>query len=242
LDSYCIISLGWLGQALYKKLNSDNKKVVGSYNKVSKNLSNEFQYDFSDSELPEEILNVDNIIFNLTPTVIGSIDKFKDFCNKIHNKKLVFISSTSVYSQSGEINEKVKPEPKTKNGLLLKECEDYIKSQFKNYLIIRPGGLYDDNRHPAKSLSGKEGLKNGRQAVNLISKNDLVQIITKAIEVENNIIINAVNINHPDKNEYYNSYCKKNNLSAISYLEENDTSRRIIKTMYDDYMVDSDLP
>jgi nucleoside-diphosphate-sugar epimerase len=231
-----------LGSALHKYLSKQSEFVSGCYNLSSKGLANEFKYTYPNAELPEQITQANVIIFNLTPSVILDIETFKNFISNFKNKKLIFISSTSVYGQTGTVDESTIPTPQTKNGILLKSCEDYVQATVDKFCIIRPAGLYDNLRHPGNSLSGRSDVKGRKKSVNLISKKDLVKIIMNANNLEKNIIVNAVNTNHPEKEAYYNLYCKKNNLDLITFDKERCSMSKTVETKYNDFKVSSELP
>ncbi len=237
-----IISLGWLGIKLYKELlNTEAYHVSGSYHSDKKNIEDEFQYDINESsELPKKIKDADVVFFNLPPSKIHNIKKLKSFLDEIQDKELIFISSTSVYGQEGTYNEDDLPVPESKNGKFLVDIEKYITDKFKKYNIIRPGGLYGEDRHPAKYLSGKDVSYSQKEVVNLISDRDLLKIIKMSMTV-NNKIINAVNSNHPSKRECYRKSAEKLGISPPNFSDKKDAIKRIINTKYEDFKISTSL-
>lgn len=242
MKNLTIISLGWLGMKLYNELsNSDTYSVTGSYNLSKKEIENEYHFDINfDSELPSKIQDADIIFFNLPPSKIDSPEIMKKFLNKIQDKELIFISSTSVYGQEGTFDENDLPVPTTKNGKFLLDIEEYIVSNFKNFNIIRPGGLYGENRHPARYLSGKDVSYSYKEVVNLISDNDLLKIIKQSMKV-NRKTINAVNSNHPSKRECYTKSAEVLGINPPNFSDKEDSIRRIINTRHEDFKVTTPL-
>ncbi len=236
-----IIALGWLGSSLYNSLTRQGYKAVGSFHSSSKGKKHEVYYDFKQLTLPDQLLNTDILVFNLTPSTIKSLSLFQSFLGQT-KQRIIFISSTSVYGQTGVLTEKETPIPKTQNGKLLYACEKELLTR-KNTTIIRPGGLYGQDRHPGKYLSGKTNISSAHAAINLISNNDLIKIIEMAIKTPRYQIINAINSNHPTKKEYYTHYCKKHGLTPPSFeLESQQKGHKIIQTIHEELVINTSLP
>ncbi len=174
-----IISLGWLGKKLYRKLEKNNQ-VSGSYLNEEKVGFNSFHYDFNKDQIHKNIANSDIIIFNIPPSRITDTKRFRSFISKLSQKKIILISSTSVYGENGSVDENTALNGKTENALKLIALEDKLKEHHNDYIIIRPGGLYDQRRHPGKFLSGKDVQVGSEERINLISGDDLVEIIIKS--------------------------------------------------------------
>lgn len=241
IKKVCIVSLGWLGSALYKKLMTTTYEVVGSYFQNPKTEARSFQYDFNHDSIPDQIKTSDIIVFNLPPSKINSNKQFEAFVTMLKDKRILFISSTSVYGDQGIVNEQSEPIPNSPNGEYLKELESILKKNHNDFLIIRPGGLYGKDRHPGKYLAGKKDITGGLSPINLTGQEDLVSIIVKNLSDSPTSLINAVNFHHPLKQDYYLSYAQKNNLPAPSFLEEK-SSNKIITTQYKEFEIKSPLP
>lgn len=238
---YCIVALGKLGSRLYSALASKENQVIGTYKKNAKNLENEVYFDYLSEQIPSQIIQSDVLVFNLTPSVIQSVDLFKSFISKIDTKHFIFISSTSVYGMQGHVDEEVDPIAQTSSGKLLKECEDYLLEKNFKATIIRPSGLYCNIKHPGFYLAGKEVNINGLESVNLIHYDDLVEIILKSVNLDIKVI-NASNIHHPKKGEYYTDFCIRNNLPAPIFKTENNKNDKIVNTKYQQFKIDRKLP
>ena len=235
-----IIALGWLGESLYDDLESKNINVSGSYFSNKKNKLNEFHFNYNSHEFPKQMSEANVIIFNLTPSTIKNTDTFKKFLNNLKSsQKLIFISSTSVYGQDGNVDEYTEPIPQSDNGKLLKHCEELVLDREKS-VVIRPAGLYGNNRHPGKYLSGKSDIKGANSSINLIDIDSLKAIIIDAIKSEENRVINAVNIQHPQKKSFYTKYCEKNNLKKPEFSNIK-TRNKTVSTRIEKYKVSTPL-
>lgn len=235
-----IISLGWLGKALYNKLMSGPFEVNGSYIQDPKKEFNSFQYDFNKKVTPKEIDDADIIFLNLPPSKISSKDHFHWFINKHLEKRIIFISSTSVYGDQGEVDESTELIPSASNGKYLKDLEDIIRANHQNFCIIRPGGLYGNERHPGKFLAGKENLSGASDWLNLTGQDDLIAIIIKILTNSSVSLINAINSHHPTKKEFYTQYALKNGLETPKYKDENKKSKKV-NTLYPEFEIQTPL-
>lgn len=235
-----IISLGWLGLSLYEFLNNKNFKTIGTYHSSKKNVDYQIKYDFNHQDIPKELLDLETIFFNLPPSSINSLKNFTHFIQQLNHQKLIFISSTSVYGDQGNVDERTVLKANSKNGEFLSECETIITNHLKDFSIIRPGGLYGKDRHPGKYLSGKKDISGGNHPINLTGLDDLLEVIQKVLN--NPVpILNAVNTNHPAKKEYYQSYCQKMGLDLPSFCDDENQSK-IVSSIYSNYSFDTQLP
>jgi hypothetical protein len=234
-----IIALGWLGESLYDFWEK-KYQVVGTYFHHPKNKTHEIFYNWTSQDIPNEIQNCDLIVLNLTPTTIQNETNLSLFLQKI-KARIVFISSTSVYGDQGVVNEHTNPNPSDHSGKLLLACEKLVLNHRKDNIVIRPAGLYGKNRHPGKFLAGKKLNYNGLSALNLIGLSDLINIIDQAILQKSINVINAVNLNHPTKRDYYNDFCQRN-LLEIPYWSQNSHEDKTITTLYPQFQISSELP
>jgi nucleoside-diphosphate-sugar epimerase len=225
-----ILGLGWFGQQLAASLNPQHQ-ILGSTRdpeKVKK-LSELGHRVFllSPPQLPsDELLSSDVIVINFPP--------FKDQLNWLQQwpipqtTHLIFISSTSVYGlNEGIVNEATSPKPNTENGEILVSEENWIKSHFPLYSIIRFGGLIGPGRHPGKFLSGRKNLAGGKSPVNLIHSGDCVGFVKQVIDQKLKGTFNLVFPDHPGRSEYYSNYCFKEGL-PIPEFQDNQIETKIV--------------
>lgn len=162
----------------------------------------------------------------------------QDFVRMIElraESKLIFISSTGIYGKnSGRVTETTKPEPNSNSGHWLLETETQLRTKFADQLtIVRPGGLIGSQRHPVHSLSGRSDVPGADSPINLIHRDDLIEIIINVAQHSKIKLLNAVAPYHPTKRSYYNDWAKKLNLSEVQFSEQG-TSDRIVDSEYID--------
>jgi hypothetical protein len=199
-----IIGLGRFGEALGEVLLKDGHLINGTTrteNKLNqlkiKNL-NPSLLTYPNS--PSFNLDHDITILNIPP-FDQQLEWFKSW-KWNEQSKLILISSTSVY-----------PSPNSPSAEILKNEEEWIKSTFSTYSILRFGGLYSDSFHPGKYLSGKQNLPGRLWPVNLVHLKDAVGF-TKVV-IDRGLYSRTFQVicnEHPSREKYYTDYCLKEGL------------------------------
>ena len=87
--------------------------------------------------------------------------------------------------------------------------------------IVRFGGLFGGNREPVRYLAGRTHLNDGNAPVNLIHREDCVEILTEIVKQDAfGFIFNAVIPSHPTKKEYYTQKAIELGLTPPHYSED----------------------
>ena len=157
---------------------------------------------------------------------VEKIQTLLPFIKKSSVKKVIFVSSTSVYSDAfpiKELSEITVTNPETESGKQLSEVENILlKNQNFETIILRFGGLIGEDRNPIKFLSGRKNIENPDAPINLIHQKDCIGIIDEIIHNENNNLIwnqiyNAVYPYHPSRKEYYTQKAMEQNLALPEF-------------------------
>lgn len=257
-----ILGCGWLGFPLAKSLLQKGFSVKGSTTTLEKIsvLENAgidaFQIALSEKEIIGEMAdflsNSQILIIDIPPKLRGNISE--DFVQKIKNlipfiekssvAKVIFVSSTAVYSDNISMNlitEETIPNPETESGKQLFEAEKVLQnnSNFKTS-IVRFGGLIGENRHPIKFLAGKENLENPEAPINLIHQLDCIGIIEAIIchpEISGqndklgfSDIFNTVTPFHPTRKVYYSKKALELDLPLPKFDESKTSVGKIISS------------
>jgi nucleoside-diphosphate-sugar epimerase len=222
-----VLGCGWLGLPLAKSLLEKGYEVKGSTTTSEKIsiLENTgiaaFKIALSENEIVGNIdaflSNSEILIIDIPPKLRGNSPE--NFVSKIQNlipfiekssiENVLFVSSTSVYSDNSltdtSITELTKPNPDTESGKQLLEAERLLQNNpnFKT-TIVRFGGLIGEDRHPIHFLAGRKNIENPEAPINLIHQIDCIGII-EDILVKNYFgeLVNAVAPFHPTRKEYY---------------------------------------
>ena len=240
-----ILGCGWLGLPLAKSLLENGFLINGSTTSPDKILAlqkvgiNPFLIFISESEIlgnMELFLNNSEIlIIDIPPKLRGNpsekfvakIQNLITFLEKSSLKKVIFVSSTSVYTDdSSVVTESTIPQPETESGKQLLEAEFLLQNN-KNFqtTIVRFGGLIGDDRHPITFLAGRKNIENPDGPINLIHQKDCIGIIDAILrqaQKENwkrNEVFNAVAPFHPSRKDYYTKKAVALNLEIPEFDE-----------------------
>jgi nucleoside-diphosphate-sugar epimerase len=253
-----ILGCGWLGLPLAKKLieknfsikgstTSEEKLIVLEENKIQPYLialhEDKIIGDTTDFLNKSEVLIVD-----IPQKLRGS--QAENFVSKIENliiaiekstiKKVLFVSSTSVYGDAFpiiEVNEESTLNPDSESGKQLVEVEQLLQSN-KNFesTILRFGGLIGEDRHPIKFLAGRENVANPEAPINFIHQEDCIGIIEEILnQAQNdnwnwNETFNAVAPEHPKRADYYHKKALEMNLKVPTFVKDSKSKGKIISS------------
>jgi len=259
-EKIAILGCGWLGLPLAKSLLSKRYEVAGSTTSESKLevLKNAgifpFQIQLDENEIigniQEFLKESDVLVLDIPPglrrqlstsnemTFVNKVKTLIPFIEKSKIKKVIFVSSTSVYGDRFpilEITEATPPNPDTENGKQLVIAETLLQSNphFKT-TVIRFGGLLGDDRHPVKFLAGKTNIENPNAPVNMIQREDCIGIIEKILkQVQHDNwgeTFNAVAPQHPTRKAYYHKKAELFNLPLPTFAENSESKGKIISS------------
>lgn len=234
-----IIGCGWLGLPLAKFFISKGYHVKGSTTTYSK--LNQLEEDGIEPfliQLNPDISGINFKKFFLTDLLIINIPpgrnlKSADYILKMKSlkdeiktsaiKKVIFISSTSVYPEvNGKVDELFKLTKENTGNLNLFEAENlFVDDKQFETSIVRMAGLFGPERHPGRFFANKSQVPNGLSPINLIHLDDCIGIINAIVEQNYwNKILNAVCSHHPNKSDFYTQASYLYNGSVVSFVLE----------------------
>lgn len=216
MKTLTILGTGWLGFELarilkesYKiKVSSRNEEKLELYRKegFSPYILNEEKFDFLDN-----LLDTEYLFINFPPSKFYN---YLFFLNKIYNheklkdiKKIIFISSTSVYPNiEGYFNEDYKIEESSSEMVF--EAEKLIKE--KSNIIFRVAGLVGAERYFGKRSANKF-IEFPNTPINFIHRNDIINATKFVIQNDISGIFNLCSNEYPTKKEIYSFNSRKYN-------------------------------
>jgi nucleoside-diphosphate-sugar epimerase len=208
MNKISILGCGWLGKSLAISLINEGFAVKGSTTSEEKlellemNGIEPYIVDISDFEEYDSFLNADILIIAITSK---DIDGFESLISQIQEspiQKVIFISSTSVY---GNLNKVMTEEDEVEKNHPLVTIENLFREKtFFETTIIRFAGLFGDERHPANWFKNGKKIPQPKGFVNMIHKEDCIEIIQEIIAQECwNTTLNACSNHHPTRREFY---------------------------------------
>ncbi|WP_333693382.1 SDR family oxidoreductase [Flavobacterium sp.] len=250
-----ILGCGWLGMPLAIHLLQKGYAIKGSTTTESKLdlLKSEgilpYLISLNANELPSNsdafLENSEVLIINIPPGLRGNtsenfvakMENFIPFIQKSSVKKVIFVSSTSVYADENQIvTEETTPNPETESGKQLLKVENLLlQNPHFQSTILRFGGLIGKDRHPIKFLAGRNNVENSEAPINLIHQIDCIEIIQNIIEKEVwNTVLNAVAPFHPTRKKYYTEKALEMNLIPPQF---NENEHSVGKTILSDKLM-----
>ncbi len=248
METISILGCGWLGLPLGVYLVKKGYKVKGSTTepdnlKLIKEKGIEPYLIVLDPEIHgesyKEFLNCDLLIINFPPERRDDIidyhqDQIRSLISAIRSgtvNHVIFTSSTSVYPDvNREVREDLEPKPTKSSGKALLKVEKLLREFHKfETTIIRFGGLIGYDRMPGKFLAGKKDLAGGDAPVNLIHRDDCIQIIYELIR--NNIwgeTFNACADFHPTRKQYYTQQAELIGLTPPTFSKSEAYNYKIV--------------
>ena len=224
IKTISILGSGWLGLPLAKHLVMMGNRVnasTTSESRLSELTSRKVEPFIIDiSKLSSNIntfLQANVLIINIPSK---NIDGFSDLINEIHKseiKKVLFVSSTSVYKSSDKVI--------TEHGDLADSNLVTIENLFRSNshfstTIVRFAGLMGYNRHPGRFFPQGRAIPNPKGVVNMIHQDDCIAILNRIIEMEIwNDIFNACADQHPTRRAFFSKAALELDLPIPDFLE-----------------------
>lgn len=247
LKTVSIIGCGWLGLPLAGRLRSAGHIIKGS-TRTDKRLEMlaakdilPYQISVSESGITADktFFDCDCLILNIPPgtkagkgsehpvqvgLILDQLDLLKT--------KVVYVSSTSVYPDLNiEFEESDVPGKYLAGNTDLLSAEQLVKSRAEKWLVLRCAGLAGYDRMLARHFAGKTGLSGGNSPVNLIHRDDVVNIIH--ILLESGITKETFNLSapvHPLKKDFYTNLAARFSLPIPEFADSTSTPGKLISS------------
>lgn len=250
MNTISILGCGWLGLPLAEHLIESGYSVNGS-TRTKEGLSTLAEKGINpyllvlDPEIKGESLDAffesQILVINFPPErrediasyheiqALSLIDRIKASLIE----KVVFVSSTSVYPDlNREVTEDETSMPTKPSGKALLKFESLLNScsEFET-TVLRFAGLIGYDRNPGRFLAGKKEVANGEAPVNLIHRDDCINIIQEIIEKDIwGETLNACSDIHPKRKDYYIDAANKMGLTPPVFIDTEKYSYKIINS------------
>ncbi len=248
-----ILGCGWLGLPLACELIENGHTVKGSttteqkIKKLEEKGIEPYLLNFKpqldcEGNSCEEFFESDLLVLNIPPgrrrnnVIEFHTNQIESVINQLQDSPVqfvIFASSTSVYPKIGGIMKEQDIElgnATRDSGEALLQAEDMLLNQDHfDTTVVRFGGLYGYDRNPANYLAGKKNVSGGNAPVNLIHRDDCINILTTIIEDDiRGEVFNAVSDGHPPKNQYYQIIAEQAGMEPPSFLPDEEKNYKVI--------------
>jgi len=196
--------LGWLGEIVASFAKQYNMIVEGT---TSSGKAGNVKWNIGD-DIPEEAVGCSIVV-----AIPASKWNEKDlglFLNQLVEKRItniLWVSSIGVYpegedfvfDEQTDLSEIYLTE---KNQNLLMQ-EGKVFNNFPKACIIRLGGLFGYERHPAKYFQNDRPIKNAQAPANMIHGNDAAQLLLTCLSRNISGVVNGVPPEVPSRKHFY---------------------------------------
>ncbi len=176
----------------------------------------------------QPFLQTDILIINIPSKDLDAFSNLSKEIEKSELKKVLFVSSTSVYENQNKIVSELDDEESTLSPLLT------IENLFRNSdkiktTIVRFGGLIGYSRNPGKFFSKDRLVHNPDSNVNLIHRDDCIEIISQIVEQDVwGEVFNCCADTHSTKREFYTHTAKSTGFPVPDFASPGTKSFKII--------------
>lgn len=208
LNRVWIAGAGYLGMPLAQQLQAASYAVSVSSRTAREGVSWQ-AWDFSANSAVQDFQVADTWVVLLPPSSSNDyVAHMRHLCAQAQQLQLahvVYASSTSVYGSEVRVcDEKSRVAPESDNAKQIVMCEQiWQNSGLPCISILRLGGLYDDERHPVRRLSGRVAIKGGKHPVNVVSRSGAVTALARHVAHAQGGVFNVVEAAHPSRSEFY---------------------------------------
>jgi len=234
-EEISILGCGWLGFPLAIDLLQEGTSIKGSTTSLDKieklNSIGIKPYLLSLENLGEKthsFLSSEILIINTPHKNVSNFQKLISHIERSKIKKIVFVSSTSVYANSNNV---ATEKTIVKNSKLTKiETLFFTNSNFET-TIVRFGGLFGYDRKPVNFISQTKVFDDPEGYINFIHRDDCIQIIKHLIN--KNIwgeIFNACSDSHPKRIDFYTNEYEKNGFAKPIFNLESPSKYKIVNS------------
>jgi nucleoside-diphosphate-sugar epimerase/GNAT superfamily N-acetyltransferase len=232
-QSISLLGCGWLGLPLAQQLVGKNFVVKGTtttkekLSKLEQAKISAYILDLSDLDAIDQNFLESNILIIATPS--KHYEGFKNLIRSIEKspiKKVVFISSTSIFPSNNSV---VDEQTETLVTVLAQIENLFRNNKHFETTIVRFAGLFGYDRKPGNFVKNTKLIKNPQGFVNMIHQDDCIGILEKIIHL--NIwgeTFNACTDSHPTRREYYTQESLKLSYTVPKFDEKSKNEYKII--------------
>ncbi len=230
-----IFGCGWLGEPLAAYLLENNYSINGSTTAAEKleRLKSKgieaFQLHLESlNESIISFLKADVLVINIPSKNVDGFKKLISFIEKSTIKKVIFVSSTSVYRDNNATIFEDTLDSFSDSPLLEIERIFQENKSFKT-TILRFGGLFGYARKPGNFFNSIRTVSQPEALINMIHRDDCIEIITQIIEQNKwGVSFNACADLHPTKRDFYTKASEVIGNPTPNFIESRELSFKII--------------
>lgn len=168
------------------------------------------------------------LIIAITSKNSDHYKRLMEFIEDSELKKVLFISSTSVYPNSNGIVTESSP---TLLSPLVEIEELFLSNPNFQSTVIRFGGLFGYDRKPGNFIRSKAVVDNPEAYINFIHRDDCIAILAQII-LQNawGEVFNACSDSHPKRRDFYRQEARKVGIQSLVFNEHDRNDYKLISS------------
>jgi nucleoside-diphosphate-sugar epimerase len=248
-NSISILGSGWLGQALARMLHQHARQVTCSARspeavaRLAADGLHAVRCELTRNGFNAEasFLDSDCLVVCIPPGRSEDVEtrhpaEIRALVQALRRaacRRVIFISSTSVYGSHGQVADEADPLPPDKaSGRALRSAEHVLLAEDGlEVTVLRLAGLIGPGRQPGRFLAGKRQLKNGSAPVNLVHRDDVIRAVLLLLDNPRpGEVFNLAAPAHPIRKDYYTRAARALGLPPPEFEANTDSSWKIISS------------
>ena len=225
METVSILGCGWLGLPLAEELQK-KFEVKGSYRsrKTQQLLEDSgveyYRIDLTEDEFDEEFFDCDVLVISVPPSLrlqnaevhLKQLQLVNEYLNE--ETHVIYCNTTAVYG----LGENLKEEEANKDSSFYRFEQVFSGNPCT---VLRLAGLVDHDRTIVSSLVTKNIAIDPREPVNLVHREDVINVINEVIEQEKwDEIYNVCAPEHSNKKEVYGHWAMLLGYDELQFVEK----------------------
>ena len=208
INSVWIAGAGYLGLPLAQQLQAAGVDVRAS-SRNPRCIKAWHEWDFTADTAVQAFQHATCWVVLLPPSsgddYVTHMQRLCAQAQQLKVSQLIYTSSTSVYGAAArQCDEHSEIAPESRAAQAIAACERiWLTSGLPHVSVLRLGGLYDDERHPVRRLSGRQNIAGGQHPVNVIQRQHALTAIRHCIQHPIHGTFNVIEAAHPSRAEFY---------------------------------------
>lgn len=234
IKTISILGSGWLGLPLAEHFITQDYKVHSSTRSIERLpelkriKAQDFIVDIDNLGDISQFLQAEFLIINITCKNLNSFAQLIKQIEQSMIKKVLLVSSTSVYANLNTVVTEDQGSELENNSLWQIEQLFRHNAHFAT-TVVRFSGLVGYNRHPGRFFRLGKVVEQSDAPVNLIHRDDCIGIINAIIEQDVwGEVFNGCAATHPSKREFYTHARTLLNLPAPEFAKTSELAYKIV--------------